>query len=189
MFDVPLSAALVFAMLGLVDSSWLLFGASMGAAFLIKGPSAVVALAAAALFAAFDLRGRAKTVAFGAALALLTERPWVRRAVALLAFVTILQSAGSDLIQYGRFEDSEATRTVLAALPPPDRAPMLQVAMGIPAETARFYAHRPIDWCESPSRCLGWLLVRADQVTYFGPRLTVAISGRRALLGPVAEEN
>jgi 4-amino-4-deoxy-L-arabinose transferase-like glycosyltransferase len=111
---------------------------------------------------------------------LATERPWVRRAVALLAFVTILQSAGSDLIQYGRFEDSEATRTVLAALPAPDRAPMLQVAMGIPAETARFYAHRPIDWCESPSRCLGWLLVRADQVTYFGPRPVRPERGRRA---------
>jgi hypothetical protein len=108
--------------------------------------------------------------------------------VALLAFVTILQSAASDLIHYGRFEDSEATRTVLAALPPPDRAPMLQVAMGIPAETARFYAHRPTDWCESPSRCRGWSLVRADQVSYFGPRLTVAISGKRALLAPVAEE-
>jgi 4-amino-4-deoxy-L-arabinose transferase-like glycosyltransferase len=312
MLDVPLSASLVFAMLGLLDSSWLLFGASMGAALLIKGPAAVVGLAAAALFAAFDLRGRAKTVAFGAALALLIAtpwhvhqivthgraftdyyfdysilervsrpleghgarrsyylvriftgtanpwhwvgafalvaftgraiahrfrrpedlvvvwfwvplamltvartkliwyimpvypalaivtaawlvklaigRPWVRRAVALLAFVTILQSAGSDLIHYGRLEDSEATRTVLAALPPPDRAPVLQVAVGIPAETARFYAHRPIDWCESASGCLGWLLVRADQVTYFGPRLTVAISGRRALLGPAAEE-
>ncbi len=312
MLDVPLSAALVFAMLGLVDSSWLLFGASMGAAFLIKGPSALVALVAAALFAAFDLRGRAKTVAFGAALALLiatpwhvhqivthgraftdyyfgfnvlerfskpleghgarrsyylvriftgtanpwhwvgafalvvftgraiahrfrrpedlvvlwfwvplamftaaqtkllwyvmpvypalaivtaawlvelaVERPWVRRAVPLLAFVTILQSAGSDLIQYGRSENSEATRTVLAALPPPGRAPRLQVAIGIPAETACFYAHRPIDRCESPSRCRGWLLVRADQVTSFGSRRTVAISGKRALLGPVAEE-
>jgi 4-amino-4-deoxy-L-arabinose transferase-like glycosyltransferase len=312
MLDVPLSASLVFTMLGLLDSSWLLFGASMGAALLIKGPAAVVALAAAALFAAFDLRRRAKTVAFGTALALLiatpwhvhqivthgraftdyyfgysilqrfsrplqghgagrsyylvriftgtanpwhwvgafalvaftgraiahrfrrpedlvvlwfwvplamftvaqtkliwyimpvypalaivtaawlvelaAERPWVRRAVALLAFVTILQSAGADLIHYGRFEDSEATRTVLAALPPPDRAPTLQVAMGLPAETARFYAHRPTDWCESPSRCRGWLLVRADQVTYFGTRPTIAVSGQRALLGPVPEE-
>jgi 4-amino-4-deoxy-L-arabinose transferase-like glycosyltransferase len=313
MLDVPLSASIVFAMLGLLDSSWLLFGVSMGAALLIKGPAAVVALAAAALFAVFDLRGRVKTVAFGTALALLiatpwhlhqivthgraftdyyfgysilervsrplqghgarhwyylvriftgtanpwhwvgafalvaftgraiarrfrrpedlvvlwfwvplamftvartklmwyvmpvypalaivtaawlveltAERSWGRGAVILLAFATILQSAGSDLIRYGRSEDSEATRTVLAALPAPDRAPMLQVAPGIPAETARFYAHRPTDWCESPSRCRGWLLVRADQITYFGARPTIALSGKRALLGPVPEEN
>jgi 4-amino-4-deoxy-L-arabinose transferase len=76
MLDVPLSAALVFAMLGLVDSSWLLFGASAGLAFLIKGPSAVVAIAAAALFAAFDLRRRAKTVVCGTAFALLIATPW-----------------------------------------------------------------------------------------------------------------
>jgi hypothetical protein len=30
MLDVPLSASIVFAMLGLIDSSWLLFGVSMG---------------------------------------------------------------------------------------------------------------------------------------------------------------
>ena len=311
MLDVPLSTALVFAMLGLVDSRWLLFGASMGIAFLIKGPSAVVALAIAALFAAFDLPGRVKTVALGVVLALLiampwhlyqivahgraftdyyirfnvlerfarplerhrgssayylvriftetaspwhwvgifaliastgraisrrfrrsedllilwfwvplamftaartkltwyimpvypalavvtaawlvelAERPWVSRAVALLALVTILQSAGSDLVHYGRFEDSEATRAVLAALPPPDRAPVLEVATGIPAETARFYAHRTIDSCESPSSCRGWLLARADQVKSFGMRRAVAVSGKRALLGPIGEE-
>ena len=117
----------------------------------------------------------------------LAERPWARRVVALLSLVTVLQSAGADLIHYGRVADSEATRAVLAALPPPDRAPVLEVATGIPAETARFYAHRTIDSCESPSSCRGWLLASADQVRSFGPRRAVAVSGKRVLLGPVSE--
>jgi 4-amino-4-deoxy-L-arabinose transferase-like glycosyltransferase len=308
MLDVPLSTSLVFAMLGLIDSHWLLFGSSMGAALLVKGASAAVGFAVAVLFAAFDVRRRAKTVAFGATLALLiaapwhvhqtvthgrafidyylgfnvlerfsrpleghdarhwyycariftgtvspwhwvgafallaftrqavayrfrraedllvlwfwvpfavftaartkmiwyimpvypalaivtaawlvertAERPWVSHAVAPLAFLTILQSAGSDLIHYGQFEHSEATRTVLAALPPPDRAPVLEVAKSIPLETARFYAHRRVDWCDFPSSCRDWSLVPADQAKSLGSRLTIAVSGKRALLGP-----
>jgi 4-amino-4-deoxy-L-arabinose transferase-like glycosyltransferase len=313
MLDVPLSAAIVFAMLGLVDSCWLLFGASAGVAFLIKGPIAVIAIGVGALFAAFDVQRRAKTVVLGTAFALLIATPWhvhqivthghaftdyyfgisiverfsrpleghearlwyylvriftgtaspwrwvglfalldftrraiaqrfsrdedllviwfwvpfaiftaartkliwyivpvypalavvtaawlvelaakwprIRWAVALLALVTFLQSAGSDLISYGQFEDSEATRTVLAALPPPDHAPVLEIAGGIPVETARFYARRPIHSCEPPSSCRGWVLVRTDQVTDFGSRPTIIVSGGRALLGPLAEES
>ena len=75
MLDVPLATALSFAFLAALAGSWAWLGAALGAALLIKGPAALVALPALAAWAAADRHAR-RVAARGVALGVALAAPW-----------------------------------------------------------------------------------------------------------------
>jgi 4-amino-4-deoxy-L-arabinose transferase-like glycosyltransferase len=75
MLDVPLATALSCAMLGALVGSWPLMGGALGAALLLKGPAALVALPPLAALAIGDRRSL-PTVAKGLGLAAVLATPW-----------------------------------------------------------------------------------------------------------------
>jgi len=75
MLDVPLATSLAFAFLGALAGSWPGLGAALGAAILIKGPAALVALPPLAVWALADRRGTG-VAARGVALAAAIAAPW-----------------------------------------------------------------------------------------------------------------
>jgi 4-amino-4-deoxy-L-arabinose transferase-like glycosyltransferase len=75
MLDVPLATALAFSFLGALTANWVLLGGALGAALMIKGPAALLALPPLAIWAARDHRHLA-TAWRGGALGLGIAAPW-----------------------------------------------------------------------------------------------------------------
>ena len=75
MLDVPLATALAFSFLGALTANWVLLGGALGAALMIKGPAALLALPPLAIWAARDRRNLA-TAWRGGALGLGIAAPW-----------------------------------------------------------------------------------------------------------------
>ncbi len=305
MLDVPLATALSFAFLAALAGSWTRLGAALGAALLIKGPAALVALPPLAAWAAADRAARrvavrgvalgaaiaapwhlyqlaaqgtafaasyfgvhvaarlgtavegnsgpwwyyleyvffhwvnpwhwagaAAAVAFTAAalraprapervlaaawfwtvligfslagtklhwyamplypalaviaaawLAPLAERaPWLRRAAAALCAATLMLAASEVALGRLRNRAAESTRAVLRALPPPAEAPVLLIAEGLPLDTARFYARRPVGrWTPGSRLPAGsWVLARPEDAAA-GRLNPASTDARRAL--------